>query len=192
MAMLKGLEYELYVTSRLGKRTGVVIHPGSYPDRKAGLKAISQSINRVNFPEGSRLLLENTAGGGTTLGTTLKELKTILDGLDEDKKGHVGICLDTCHLYAYGDYDISEKKDVDHLFKDFSETFGMEKLWLVHLNDSMKPKKSRVDRHACLGSGYIWEESFDSLVYFLDKLKEHKIPAVLETHGLDMITLGCL
>ncbi len=68
----------------------------------------------------------------------------------------------------------------------------MDRFTLLHLNDSECPKGSRKDRHACLGTGYIWGEDFSALVHLLNKCKEYDIPAVLETHGIDMVTLACL
>ena len=87
---------------------------------------------------------------------------------------------------------MSDIKDIDRLFIDFEEIIGLEKFTLLHLNDSETVQKSKKDRHACLGKGYIWKESFESLIYLLDKCKSVGIPAVLETHGIDMLTLASL
>jgi apurinic endonuclease APN1 len=185
--ILGELEYELGVLSSFqNKRNGVVIHPGNYPDRNIGLKTIAESINKINFPEGSKLLLENSAGQGTSLATTFEEIKTIYDHVDEKKKKHIGVCIDTCHIFAYGSYDLSICKEVDKLFENFDKVLGMELLTVIHLNDSQAPLGSRKDRHGLIGTGHIWGKSFDSLVYLLDKCSSYEIPLVLETNPSDI------
>jgi deoxyribonuclease-4 len=193
--ILKSLEYELSVLSNFKNpeiSSGVVIHPGSFKDREKGLSAISTSINKINFSNDAKLILENASGQGTALATTFHELKTIIDGVDKSKQRNVGVCIDTCHTFAYGDYDLSEIKEVDRLFKDFDDIIGLDRFTLLHLNDSETRLKGKTDRHACLGTGHIWGKDFESLKYLLDKCKFHNIPAVLETHGIDMITLAII
>jgi deoxyribonuclease-4 len=188
---LTELEYELSVLARFNKkRSGVVIHPGSYPNRREGHLAVAKSINKINFPPGSHLLLENCAGEGNKLCRTLEELKLVFDNIQEDKKEFVKVCVDTAHLWGQGDYNLSEIKEVDRLFTDFERLIGMDKFYLLHLNDSKVPLGSKVDLHACLGTGYIWGEGFESLYHLLEKCKEHGVPMVLETHGIDMLTLS--
>ena len=189
--LLKGIEYELKIISNF-KNSGVVIHPGYQEDRKSGLETIAKSINKINFPKNSKLILENSAGQGSSLATTLEELKTIIDFVDEDKRQYIGVCIDTCHTYAYGLYDLSICEQVDNLFSDFDRTIGLDKLTLIHLNDSETKMKSRVDRHSCLGTGYIWKEDMSSLKRLLEKSEEYNIPLILETHGVDMVALACL
>jgi apurinic endonuclease APN1 len=190
---IKELQYELSVLSNFnGKRNGVVIHPGNFPDSKKGLKAIAKSINKIEFTEDAKLILENSAGQGTSLATTLKEIRTIFKYIDDDKQDNVGVCIDTCHLHAYGDYDLTQISEVDRFFDDFERILGMERFTLLHLNDSHDVRGARKDNHACLGDGQIWGESFDSLVHLLDKCQSFGIPMILETHGLDMVTLACL
>ena len=76
------------------------------------------------------------------------------------------------------------------MFEDFDRIIGIDKFTLLHLNDSIVPLGSRKDEHACLGAGQIWWENFDSLILLLDICKQHGIPAVLETHSLDMLKLA--
>lgn len=191
--LLKSLEYELSVLSNFNSlRNGVVIHPGSFKDRAKGLDAISKSINKINFTSDAKLILENASGQGSALATTFQELRVIIDGVEEFKKRNIGVCVDTCHIFAYGDYDLSQIKEIDRMFSDFDSIIGLDKFTLLHLNDSETKLKGKVDRHACLGKGYIWGENFESLKYLLDKCKSLEIPAVLETHGIDMITLAVL
>ena len=191
--ILEELEYELSVLANFQtKSNGVIIHPGNYPDRELGLKTIAQSINKINFPKGSKLLLENSAGQGTSLATTFEEIKTIYDLVDEKKKKHIGVCIDTCHIFAYGSYDLSLCDEVDRLFDDFDKILGLELLTVIHLNDSQTPQKSKKDRHALIGTGRIWGKSFDSLVYLLNKCSSYKIPLVLETTPSDIKVFSSL
>lgn len=191
--ILKSLEYELSVLSNFNSlRNGVVIHPGSFKDRKKGLDAISKSINKINFTSDAKLILENASGQGNALATTFLELKTIIDGVEGSKRGNIGVCVDTCHIFAYGDYNLSKISEIDRMFTDFDNIIGLDRFTLLHLNDSETKLQGKVDRHACLGKGYIWGEDFSSLKYLLDKCESFGIPAVLETRGMDMITLALL
>lgn len=191
---LRELEYELSVISNFSSygKCGVVIHPGCYPDRDLGLEAIAKSINKIHFTEGSKLLLENCAGEGRKLCRNFEEIATIYDHLDESKHNHVGVCVDTAHIWGQGDYDISTIEGVEQLFSEFDKHLGMHRFSLLHLNDSEVPFGEKKDRHACLGTGHIWGKDFDSLIYLLDKCKSFGIPMVLETHGRDMLTLAHL
>ena len=190
--VLKGLQYELDTISKLGNNTGVVIHPGNHIHTKKGLKTIAKSINRLKFNKNSNLLLENTAGQGTSLARTFEEIKTIIDNVDEKKRENVNVCIDTCHIFAYGTYDLSKVSEVDRMFNDFDRVIGLKKFRLLHLNDSMCKRGTKKDRHASIGNGYIWGKSFTSLIYLLDKCTEYNIPIVLETTMLDLITLSQL
>jgi deoxyribonuclease-4 len=190
--MIRQLEYELSILSNFNEsgRVGVVIHPGSHSNTNIGLKIIAQSINKINFTEGGKLLLENCAGEGTKLCKNFYEIKQIIDSVDTDKKKHIGVCVDTAHIWGQGDYDLRQVGEVDRMFEEFIETLGIEYFTLLHLNDSEVPLGTKKDRHACLGTGHIWSESFESLIHLLNLCKYHSIPMVLETHGSDMITLA--
>jgi len=194
ISLIKFIEKELNVISRFNRinncNSGVVIHPGSYKNRKLGLETISKTINKINFKENSMLLLENTAGQGDTLAIDLEELNTIYTKIKN--KENIGICIDTCHIYASGKYNLSEEKEVERLFSDFINTFGIEKLKLIHLNDSEKKFGSRVDRHASLGSGCIWKDNIDSLLLLLSKCIYYNIPIILETCYYDIFTVSKL
>jgi len=208
---LKALEYELSVLSnfcetKYNKRSGVVIHPGSYrgkrrakkglvipyEETKQALITVAKSINKINFTEGGKLLLENCAGEGTKVPRTFEDFKIIFDHIDDEKQEHVGVCVDTAHIWGVGEYDISKIEEVDRMFDDFDRILGMDRFTLLHLNDSKVELGAKKDEHACLGNGYIWGGGFASLIHLLNKCKQYGIPAVLETHGLDMIILSCL
>lgn len=123
----------------------------------------------------TRLLLETTAGQGTSVGHEFEHLATIIEGV----KGAIpiGVCIDTCHIFAAG-YDIRTKEAWDETLKEFDEVIGLQHLYAFHLNDSMKPFDSRRDRHAHLGEGEIGLEAFQ-VVMTHPKLRD--LPKYLET-----------
>lgn len=192
--VLEQLEYELNIIANFSDhgKCGVVIHPGCYPDRELGLKTIAHSINQINFTPGSKLLLENCAGEGRKLCRDFKEIALVFDNLDKKKAENVGVCVDTAHIWGQGDYDISTIDGVNKMLMDLDKYIGFDKFCLLHLNDSEVPFGSKKDRHACIGTGYIWGKDFKSLVYLLDRCKELNVPIVLETQETDMITLANL
>ena len=191
--IINELEYELKVISNFnGKRNGVVIHPGNYTDRKLGLASIAKSINKINFVDGSTLILENAAGKGCSLATTFREIKEIINQVEPEKQKYIGVCVDTAHTHAYGLYDLSVSENINKMFDDFDRIIGIDKFTLLHLNDSKAPYGSKKDLHACLGTGHIWGKSFDSLILLLDTCKKYGIPAMLETEVSDMFVLGAL
>ena len=192
-AMMRGLEYELTIVARVGK--GVVIHPGSFPDRVLGHETVAKTINKLQFTPGGMLLLENCAGEGNKLCRTFKELGSVLSLVNDENRKHVGVCVDTAHIWGQGDYDLRNVNEVKRLFEDFDKEIGLKDLKLLHLNDSMVLLGSKKDRHAPITMGHIWSElcSLDSLRYLLNRCKELSIPAVLETgDGPCMLTLSQL
>lgn len=190
LGSMRAIEYELSVLANFNhNRSGVVIHPGSHPDRDKGHLAVAETLNRMNFPENSVLLLENCAGEGNKLCKNFEEIQVVMKNLLPDKHQNVKICVDTAHIWGQGDYDLRKKSEIDRLFEEFDSRLGINNFYLLHLNDSKVPLGSKKDAHECLGQGYIWGENFDSLIHLLNKCKEYQIPMVLETHGLDMITL---
>ena len=132
-------------------------------------------------------IIEFSAGQGTSLATTLEELHNIYTLISN--KSHVGICLDTAHLFGYGDYNLSKSSQVERLFDDFHKLFGLDKLKLIHLNDSLVPLGSKKDRHALIGTGYIWGESMESLIVLFALCKKANIPIILETDKDDVLKI---
>ena len=182
------MEYELAIVARIGE--GVVIHPGSFPNRELGHQTVAKTINRINFTQGGMLLLENCAGEGNKLCRTFKEIGSVLALVDSDKKKHIGVCVDTAHIWGQGDYDLRKVEEVKRLFLEFEQEIGMEKFKLLHLNDSSVGLGSKKDRHAHITRGEIWGEDTSSLVYLLNRCSEYNIPMVLETGGPCMVTLS--
>ncbi|MCE5317350.1 MAG: deoxyribonuclease IV [Parachlamydia sp.] len=125
----------------------------------------------------TRLLLEATAGQGSAIGWRFEELAYLVERLE--KKLRVGVCIDTCHIFVAG-YDIRTKEGWDHTLKEFDKIVGLKHLYAFHLNDSMKPLGSRVDRHQDLGKGQIGMESFH---FLMRDARTRDLPKYLETPG---------
>jgi deoxyribonuclease-4 len=142
------------------------------------LKTIVESL--VGFEDlvtkgHTRLLLESTAGQGSSVGNRFEHLGYIVDMVQ--KKVPIGVCLDTCHLFAAG-YDISTRAGWEKTLKEFDQHVGLKHLYALHVNDSLKPLGSEVDRHAPLGKGLIGIECFKVMME-LPELRE--LPKYLET-----------
>ena len=192
--VISALEYELDTISKLkteNNKTGVVIHPGSNVNRELGHKKVAETINKINFSNpDQQLLLENCAGEGNKLCKNLFEISKVLEMVDKSKQANVKVCIDTAHLWGEGDYNLSQIDEIDRFFSDFDRLIGLDRWYLLHLNDSGVPVGSKKDIHACLGEGYIWKKSFDSLHHLLNRCKEYQIPIVLETEITDLLTVG--
>lgn len=159
---------------------GVVLHPGCYTQGHAeqGLELIGDSLLdllRARRRGRTMILLEHTAGQGTSLGATFEQLAAIITRM----RGHrrVGVCLDTCHLLAAG-YDIATPEGYAETFTQFGRIVGFERLKLFHLNDSKKPLGSRVDRHEHIGRGAVGLDAFHRLV---NDRRFARLPMLLET-----------
>lgn len=193
MNIITNLQYELNMLSNFTEKTGgVVVHPGNHKDKNKGLKAISKSINKIDFVKHSKLILENSAGGGTSLATTFEEIKIIIDNVEQNKQKHIGVCIDTCHLHSFGSYDLRKCDEIERMFVDFDKIVGLDKLALIHLNDSKTPFASKKDRHELIMHGVIWKDDNSSLILLLNKCKKLNIPVILETDISDMLTISKL
>jgi len=184
------LEYELGIIAELGEysdKSGVVIHPGIHIKKNRGLRSISKFINKLEFPHGSTLILENAAGEGCKLASTIDEIRIILEGLNSTT--HIGVCLDTAHLHGEGTYDLRTMEGVEKVFSDFEDQIHLDKLTVSHLNDSLVNFGSRVDRHAMLCNGKIWTDNEDPVVRWLDLCADINTPIILETTPLDLLVL---
>ncbi len=164
---------------------GVVFHLGSHLGRGFD-QAMHQVIPALQVVLGERdrhsldpwLLIENAAGHEGTMGVSLDELQTVVDELGQPDR--VGICLDTCHLFASG-YDIRTPEDTDALLDEVDERIGLDRLRSLHVNDSKMPFDSRRDRHENVGEGEIGER----MAAFLGCPRLQELPAVMETAGQD-------
>lgn len=155
------------------------LHPGSHLrkiDEEQCMKYIAESINRaLDQTSGVMAVLENTAGQGSNLGYSFEQLARIIE-LVEDKS-RVGVCLDSCHMFAAG-YDLRSAESCKLVFEEFHQTVGFEYLRAMHLNDSKGGLASRLDRHHSLGQGEIGWPLFK---YLMQDQRFTGIPLVLET-----------
>jgi len=158
----------------------LVLHPGSHMGRgeKEGIFRIAESVNQIfeqtpGLP--TRLLFETTAGQGSSVGYTFEHLAAIMDLVE--KKNRIGICLDTCHIFAAG-YDIRTEESYNHTIDTFDSVIGIKNLYLIHLNDSKKTCGSKVDRHEHIGRGFIGLKAFE---LFMNDKRFSDIPKIIET-----------
>ncbi|WP_457576567.1 deoxyribonuclease IV [Desulfomarina sp.] len=169
---------ELQRCSRLGIKH-VVLHPGSHGGDgvEVGLERVVAGLDRAMEESETEVgvLIETTAGQGTGLGRTFEELAFILD--NSKNKERLGICVDTCHIFAAG-YDIRSRESYTRTCAQLEETVGLARVKFIHLNDSKKELASRVDRHEHIGKGAIGIEGFENL---LNDPRLNKIPMTLET-----------
>jgi deoxyribonuclease-4 len=156
----------------------LVSHPGNYmDDRDSGIARNADSISAglAATPGETMLLLETTAGSGTALGATFEELFAIIDRIAPEVRNRVGICMDTCHVYAAG-YDVVG--DYDGVMRRFDDTLGIARLRMMHLNDSKHGLGTRKDRHALIAEGELGEIPFRRVMND-DRLKT--VAKVIET-----------
>jgi deoxyribonuclease IV len=157
----------------------LVLHPGAHVGSgiDAGISrvanALNQALKQVGPPVG--ILLENTAGQGSSLGFRFEELAAILDLMADPDR--VGVCLDTCHAFAAG-YDIRTEEGYDKAMREFDRLVGIQKIRAFHINDSKKDLATRVDRHCHIGKGFLGLNAFRLLV---NDARFAAIPKILET-----------
>ena len=171
-------EKELERCSRL-KLDALVTHPGNATggDAAWGLAQNAEAIGVAleNAPGETTVLFESTAGAGTALGANFRELAQLIEGVGAALQHRVGVCLDTCHLWAAG-YDLANHYDA--VIAELDDTIGLEKVQLFHLNDSVAGLGSRRDRHAHIGAGALGETPFRRLV---NDERFRAVPKVIET-----------
>jgi deoxyribonuclease-4 len=162
---------------------GVIFHVGSHlgAGLEAGLERAAAALRRVldeHCDGDTWLLMENSAGTGATVGRSMDELVDLFDRLDAHPR--LGICLDSCHLFASG-YDVGDPKEVDELVKDLDKRIGLDRVRALHVNDSATPLGSNRDRHANVLEGEIGER----LGAFLAHPAFQDLCAYLETSAID-------
>jgi deoxyribonuclease-4 len=160
----------------------VVFHVGSHQGAgfDAGLErvvpALAQALERCN--DTTWLCMENTAGTGDTIGRSLEELAALYEALDRHPR--LGVCLDSCHLFASG-YDVTDPDELDRVVKQLDALIGLDRLRVLHVNDSKTPLGSNRDRHDNIGDGLMGNK----LAVFLGHPKLQGLPALLEVPGAD-------
>lgn len=151
-------------------------HPGSHVGQGVdkGIERITETLNRVMFPEQqTTVLLETMAGKGSEVGGRFEELRRIIDGVTLTEK--LGVCLDTCHVHDAG-YEIVN--DLDGVLAEFDRVIGLGRLKALHINDSLNPRGAAKDRHAVIGSGHI---GLEAMVRIVTHPALRGLPMVLET-----------
>jgi deoxyribonuclease-4 len=190
---LEAFVVELQRAEALGLRY-LVTHPGSPTDgdEQAGLARVARALDEVHQRcPGFRvqILLETTAGQGNSLGHRFEHLARIRELVAEPER--VGVCLDTCHVFAAG-YALAPEKEYRATLREFDRVIGLKRLRAFHVNDSLKPQGSRVDRHAHLGQGCLGLEPFRLLV---NDPRFRNRPMILETpkeNDMDAVNLRTL
>ncbi len=176
----------------------IIAHPGSHTGsgEAEGLRRIARAVDELlertkNSPV--RILLETTAGQGSNLGYRFEQLAEMISGVKQQAR--VGVCLDTCHVFAAG-YDIRTEQGYRDVMKEFDKVIGLKKLQAFHFNDSKGDLGSKLDRHEHIGRGKLGKDAFR---HILRDPRFERIPKVLETPkgkhgktGWDVINLRLL
>ena len=161
---------------------GIVFHVGSHlgAGLDAGVDRVVAAMKVVldRCSDRTWLLMENTAGTGATIGRSVEELALLFDRLERHPR--LGICLDSCHLFASG-YDVTDEAALDALLDEVDREIGLDRLRALHVNDSAAPLGSNRDRHANVGAGLMGKK----LGVFLANPRLQGLPAVLEVPGKD-------
>lgn len=182
---LASFKEEMARASQLGLKY-VNFHPGSHLKEiteEECLNLIAASVNQaLADPDSGRTMAvaEATAGQGTNVGYKFEHIARIIAGIED--KSRIGVCIDTCHIFAAG-YDISTASGFEGVMADFDRIIGIKYLKAMHLNDAKKECGSRVDRHECLGKGFIGLEGFK---YIMQSPYFDNMPLVLETPEPDL------
>jgi deoxyribonuclease-4 len=157
-------------------------HRGESSEDEA-IEAVARGIDRAfeRVKNSVILLLENTAGQGSEIGSTFEQIKRIFNNVHENER--MGVCLDTAHTFEAG-HDLSNKDGIERTIDSFDQTIGLKRLHLFHLNDSKTPLGSRRDRHWHIGEGYIGLDGFRYLVNH--PLLKH-LPGIMETPRNDTV-----
>jgi deoxyribonuclease IV len=161
---------------------GVVFHIGSHlgAGMDAGIERVVEAMKHVldRCSDTTWLLMENSAGTGATIGRSLEELALLFERLDAHPR--LGVCLDSCHLYASG-YDVTDRGALDAALDELDREIGLDRLRALHVNDSAAPLGSNRDRHANILDGLMGRK----LGVFLGHPRLQGLPALLEVPGAD-------
>ncbi|OGF31328.1 hypothetical protein A2533_00415 [Candidatus Falkowbacteria bacterium RIFOXYD2_FULL_35_9] len=175
------LRSELERGNKLGA-VGVMFHMGSAKDfgSTKSLKMAIDAINEIleNYDGKTLLLIENSAGAGEILGDKFDEIGFIIKKIKN--KAKIGVCLDTCHMFASG-YDMRDKKSLGKTLMEFEKHIGIKFLQVIHLNDSKTELGSNKDRHEVIGNGLIGQEGFKQILH---NIKLKSVDGIIETPDL--------
>ena len=171
------LQRELDAADTLGVEY-LVFHPGAHTGSgvESGLERIGEGLDQLDVPDDVKVLLENTAGKGTTLGKDFEQLRRMME---ETEKGSsdIGVCIDTCHAHAAG-YDLADSDGFDEMVAEIDREIGVESVEVLHLNDSKDGLGSEKDNHQHIGEGNIGDEGFENVV---NCGEFDDLPMILET-----------
>jgi deoxyribonuclease-4 len=193
---LEAFVIEMERAEALGLRY-LVAHPGSHAgtDEATGLRNVARALDEVHRRCAGfrvRVLLETTAGQGQSLGHRFEHLAHILGAVAKPER--LGVCLDTCHVFAAG-YPLAPEADYQATMAAFDRVIGLKRLRVFHVNDSKRPLGSRVDRHAHIGQGCLGLEPFRLLVNdprFRDRPMILETPKEEQGKDMDAVNLGVL
>ncbi|MDK9865425.1 endonuclease IV [Staphylococcus equorum] len=169
------LQSEIERTQALGAKD-IVLHPGSHVGEGAdvGIKKIIEGLNEVLTNDNNvRIALETMAGKGSEVGRNFEEIAQIIDGVNHNER--LSVCFDTCHTHDAG-YNV--KEDFDGVLNEFDKIVGVDRIKVVHVNDSKNDIGAHKDRHENIGFGYI---GFDALNYIVHHDAFKDVPKILET-----------
>lgn len=169
------LQEEISRTEHLGAKQ-IVLHPGSHVGTGAdrGIESIIEGLNEVlSSKQDVQIALETMAGKGSEVGRTFDELARIIDGVTNNDR--LSVCFDTCHVHD-GGYDIVN--DFDGVIEEFDKTIGIDRIKVLHINDSKNERGAHKDRHENIGFGHI---GFDALTYVINHPEFKDVPKILET-----------
>lgn len=169
------LQSEIERTEAIGAKQ-IVLHPGAHVGAGVdeGIKKIIEGLNEaLKQDQHVQIALETMAGKGTEIGRSFDEIARIIDGVTHNDK--LSVCLDTCHIHDAG-YAISE--DVDQVLEEFDKIIGLDRIKVVHVNDSKNERGAQKDRHENIGFGHIGFDALHEVIYH-DVFSN--IPKILET-----------
>lgn len=158
----------------------LVLHPGSHTTatKEEGMQRVIELLNDITIEDDVVICLETMAGKGSEVGSSFEEIAYILNHLVQ--KDHYGVCLDTCHIHDAG-YDLS---DFDAILDQFDEIIGLDRLHVIHLNDSKNVQGAHKDRHANIGQGEI---GFEALYNVAHNKRVSHVSKILETPYIDKL-----
>lgn len=171
------LQEEIRRTDYIGVRN-IVLHPGAYTDKDAefGINRIAEGLNEVlagTSGTNVNIALETMAGKGTEIGRSFEEIAAIIDKVQSNER--LTVCMDTCHMHDAG-YDLIH--DLDGVLEQFDRIVGLDRVAVVHINDSKNPRGAGKDRHAPIGAGWLGQATISNIVNH-EALKGR--PFILET-----------
>lgn len=178
---IQSLIEDLTFADKIGAK-GTIVHTGSHKGKgfSSVLPTVVESIKKIlsKTPDSTKLYLEIASGGNGKIGSTFEELHEMLSAVNDER---LGVCLDTCHMFA-GGYKFDTQESVSKLIKKITETIGWKMIECMHVNDSRGEFGSTRDRHENLGQGFIGK---DGLRLILKPVCFNKLPLILETPGFD-------